>query len=367
MHGDVTLVKSALLYADEVELLGLAASLVYATGMAPGVKQPTLSELIELTEIVSKDVVVTPEMRQTITIFEQLERRGAQLPIEYRAQAEELRRFTAEAGALLREASDGIARDTGLDVLQPAIDGGIVSVTDLGLRRADTIRAATGQSLGSDVEMKRFSHHIHRRLNDARTHLLFDVETASLVESMVHEQQIQLSSSGRLLLGKAALGAGLVARLPAFPEANIDEILHLRGDLAGPLRKYRSAVVRLSRSIADLPVDELDRAVQTEWEATVSPALDEIGSSLIDHGLVRELSRQARQDAATYVTMASGLFVGMDRFTDLNGALAGLVSALPAFGGSVGKASLARSDARATAEKSDFYFLYSANRMLAPE
>ena len=161
------------------------------------------------------------------------------------------------------------------------------------------------------------------------------------------------------------MGAGLVARLPAFPDARVDELLQLREDLSAPLTNYRAAVVRVSRTIPDIPVAELDDAVQTEWLASVGPALEDIGNGLVEHGLVRELSRHARLDTATYLTMASGLFVGMDQLTDLSTVVAGMVSAIPAAGGTFARASISRSDARRELRGRDFYYLYSANEALA--
>lgn len=364
MHNDVQLVKSALLYADEVELIGMSASLVHATGMAPSAKQPTLIELVELTEIVSDEVTLTPELRRTITAMERTESRGQALPIALREQLIEIREFRQEAGRRLVEACAGFVGDIGMAELQPALDAGVVTVTDLGLTRADTIRAVTGKSLGGNADIQRWVDQIQSRLRDARTHLLLDDETASLIDAMVHEGELELSATARLLLGKAALGAGLVARLPTFPEAKVDELLQLREDLGEPLRRYRAAVVRISKTMPDIPARELDAAVQSEWEGVVAPELDAIKNGLADHGLIRELSKQARIETATYLAMGSGLFVGVDQLTDMSGALAGLVGAIPAVGGTLAKASLAHSAGRREVQRSEFYYLYSANKIL---
>lgn len=365
MRGDVTLIKSALLYADEVELLGLAASLVYATGMAPAASSPSLAELIELTEIVSDEVRITPAVRAAIGYIERAERKGHPLPLEWREDLESVREFRSTAGKMLVASSEEMAKSTGLWDLRPAIDAGVVTVADLGLRRADTLRAVVGKSTGSEAEVKAWMDGIVKRLSDARTHLLFDQETASFVDSMVREGVVGISSAGRLLLGKAAMGAGLVAKLPSFEAASVDELLELRADLNKPLTRYRAAVVRLSRTIPDIPVNELDAAVQAEWEASVAPALDDLSTGLIEHGLVHELSKQARLDTAAYLTMASGLFVGMDQLTNLGMLASGVAASVPAIGGTLGKASVAVSERRSGFRRHDFYYLHAANEALA--
>ncbi|WP_374455995.1 hypothetical protein [Nocardioides sp.] len=365
MRGDVTLVKSALLYADEVELLGLAASLVYATGMAPAASSPTLAELIELTEIVSDEVRITPEIRTAVAYIERAERKGQPLPLEWREDLESVREFRSKAGKMLVDSSEKMARNTGLWDLRPAIDARVVTVADLGLRRADTLRAVVGKSTGSDAEVKAWMDGIVKRLSDARTHLLFDQETASFVDAMVREGVVGISSAGRLLLGKAAMGAGLVAKLPTFEGASVEELLELRSDLSMPLTRYRAAVVRLSKTIPGIPVTELDAAVQAEWEASVAPALDDLSTGLIEHGLVHELSKQARLDTAAYLTLASGLFVGMDQLTDLGKLASGVAASIPAIGGTLGKASVAVGERRSAFKRHDFYYLHAADEALA--
>lgn len=365
MHGDVTLIKSALLYADEVELLGLAASLVYATGMAPAASSPTLTELVELTEIVSEEVRITPAIRAAIGFIERAERKGQPLPLEWRQDLESVREFTSTAGKMLVESSEDMAKSTGLWDLRPAIEARIVTVADLGMHRADTLRAVVGKSPGSEGEVKAWMDGIVKRLSDSRTHLLFDRETASFVDSMVREGVVGISSAGRLLLGKAAMGAGLVAKLPSFEAATVDELLDLRADLNKPLMRYRAAVVRLSRTIPDIPVKDMDAAVQAEWESTVAPALDDLSTGLIEHGLVHELSKQAKLDTAAYLAMASGLFVGMDQLTNLGMLASGVAASVPAIGGALGKASVAVNERRSTLKRHDFYYLHAANEALA--
>lgn len=293
LGGDVTLVKSALLYADEVELLGLAASLVYATGMTSAASSPSLVELMEMIEIVSDEVQITPAVRAAIEYIERSERKGRPLPLEFRENLDSVQEFRSTAVRMLVESSEEMAKSTGLWDLRPAIDARVVTVADFGLRRADTLRAVVGKSTGSEAEVKGWMDGIVKRLSDSRTHLLFDPESASFVDSMVREGVVGLSSAGRLLLGKAAIGAGLVAKLPSFEAASVDEILELRADLDGPLKRYRGAVVRLSRTIPEISVQELDHAVQAEWEASVAPALDDLSTGLIEHAWsVNSASRQ---------------------------------------------------------------------------
>lgn len=67
---------------------------------------------------------------------------------------------------------------------------------------------------------------------------------------------------------QAAVGSRLVARLPAFPGVPLDEILDLRCDLAAPLGRYRTAVVRLSDRLQAGPFDrDLPDEIDDLWGA----------------------------------------------------------------------------------------------------
>ncbi|MBU2697805.1 hypothetical protein [Pimelobacter sp. 30-1] len=356
--------KSALMYADQVELMGLSANLVYAAGMAPSVKQTSLSEIMEMTEVVSDDVRLTPELRRVIQKLERAERRGTLLPIEIRAQAAEIEDFRAESARLLRAATDEIITNTGLVLLQPALDAGLITITDLGITRADAVRAAAGKSKGSAAEVQRWADSIAARLRDPRSRLLLDSETASFVDLMVREGKAEITTTGRDRLGATALGAGFSARLPTLEHATVEEILEVRGDLEGPLVRYRSAVARMSKTLPDIPLTEFDAAVDSEWEGVVGPSLREIQEELIGHGIVKELAHHAKLDAAAYITVGTGLLVGVNQFTDIDPLVNAIVAGLPTVAGTLGARSVARRNRVEQAQRREFYYLHAASQSL---
>jgi len=111
-------------------------------------------------------------------------------------------------------------------------------------------------------------------LVDKRTRLVLDDQVGSLAAAVIREGHVDPHRLALQHAGEAAVGTGLVARLPAFPGAPLDELLDLRSDLTGPLGRYRAVVVRLSAKITAGPFDD----------------------DLHRHGLVREIARSARRD-----------------------------------------------------------------------
>ena len=142
-------------------------------------------------------------------------------------------------------------------------------------------------------------------LVDKRTRLVLDDQVGGLAASLIREGHVDPHRLTLRHAAEAAVGSGLVARLPAFPRAPLGEILDLRSDLAGPLGRYRAAAVRLSAKVATAEFDnELPAELDDLWTTEVQPALDEMDEDLHRHGLVREIARAARQDVHKLLTEA---------------------------------------------------------------
>ena len=203
-------------------------------------------------------------------------------------------------------------------------------------------------------------------LGDTRTRLLLDDQVGRLAASLIREGHVEPPRLAMRHAEQAAVGSGLVTRLPAFPGVPLDEILDLRGDLAAPLGRYRTAVVRLSDRLQAGPFDrDLPDEIDDLWGAEVQPALDQIGDGLHDHGLVREIARSARQDVKTLIAEGSALYVGLAGLASVNewiSATAGLASAaVGATAAGAHRSSAARKDLR----RSDLFYLYELDRRLA--
>lgn len=170
LRGDVRLVKAALLYADQVELLGLAASMVHAIGLAPGSGTLSLDRLVRLSEIANGGLLMPPEVRTLIPTIEAMIKRGVQLPEE----AAKVTEFMAGAHELLGPAQTEILETTGAEELRPALESGIVTVADLGVGMEEAVSAAVSAASNSDRETRQWVDEIKARLADRRTRLLFD-------------------------------------------------------------------------------------------------------------------------------------------------------------------------------------------------
>lgn len=164
-------------------------------------------------------------------------------------------------------------------------------------------------------------------------------------------------SSGLRRAGEAAVGSGLITRLPAFPQAPTDELLDLRKDLRDPLRRYRASTIAFSKELQPAIGPELEDQVDDLWRSKVDPALLELKEQIADHALVAELARHACQDPRGFLAGGAGVYMGLTAATSLGSAADVLISAAGGIATEVGRSAWERHKANLAVRRHDLFFL----------
>lgn len=373
---EVELVRAALLYADEIEVVSPGAGMVASmTEVAEGDRYGLLNVLASMDdrliaslptgrELPANWREILPAMMFAIEMGPDWIRRlpgGNAIDPAVLRQIGGLDGQFDEIMSTFRGAADTLLARSGGGELQPAIKAGVVTVSPLPLPDAADPPAMVSKFVAKLTEL----------LADRRLRLLFDDSVAGLVRSMV---DLGLATPHQLTVrhaGEAAVGSGFVTRLPAFTAAPIDELLDLRADLADPLSRYRRAVSVMAGKLAYRAFDE-ESAVEIEdiWRNEVDPALRDLREGFAEHGLVRELSRTLLLDLKTYVSGAAGagLWVAMEDLTSLSGVIRAVGAGAPAAAvaaQSVAASGYRRHDARRQLEKHELFYLYEVENRLA--
>jgi hypothetical protein len=226
---DVELVKAAALYADEIELVSVGAVMIAgAAQLAGGGHQALLALIASLDDDTLRHLGGGKDMpanwREVLAV---LSRPDASLPPEAAELARGLRASMAEAQEDLAGTAEKMLVDSGAGELLPAIGSGLVTLSASGF--TDDTAADT------DAVMENWLALLRGLLVDKRTRLVLDDQVGSLAASLIREGHVDPHRLTLRHAGEAAIGSGLVARLPAFPGAPLNELLDLRSDLAGPL------------------------------------------------------------------------------------------------------------------------------------
>jgi len=200
-------------------------------------------------------------------------------------------------------------------------------------------------------------------LQDPTVHAVFDRRASQVFRHLGQTDARLASPSLGQRSREAELGAGLVARLPAFPQAPLDELLDLKEDLNGPLQRYRAVVHKLEADMSqELASPEVDADIQAVWRATVAPALVELEEELTDHSFVRELGRSAAVSARDLVISGASLTVALATVGDIAVSVSAAAGAAGMASHATAKALVERAANRRSLRKSDFYYLYQMAR-----
>ena len=366
LRNDVRLVKAAVLYADEVELLGLAAGLVHSLGLAPDSQKMSLRQMMELTDRVTGSNHLTPSHRDALIQAERLEKRGVALPPHLRERLEEIEKVAVEGRRIFGEGQLDVLESTGADELAPAIDAGVVTVAAVGGDLESALMAATGRrdDAATDREVAKWVHQVKQRMLDHRTRLLLDEQSEDHVRALLAEGVIPADQVGLRLASKAAIGAGFVARLPSFPHAPMDELVDLRRELSVPLVRYRAAVSRFSGQIPSLTTAALQTGVSDLWESEVAPALLEINELLAEHSFMKEAARAVGQSVGVYAAAGASIWVGLGATSEVDHFVAAAIASAPKAVQTVADTAMGTWAARRSARRHELFYLHSVEAAL---
>jgi hypothetical protein len=377
LQREVDLAKAALLYADEVEMVSVSVAMI------DGLREVTQGEygFVDLLSQVDAETLaylgggdLPDDWHRQLDLLMSLDPAHVRsLNPAAAAQVAELQDQFREMSRSTQADMQGVLEGTGSAELVPAIRAGVLRVADLsGVNPAATVRPpGLGGDPGEplDAMMWTWMDTLVQRLNNPKVHLLFDDTVGRLVQSMLDAGMIEASDANLRLTAQAALGSGFVSRLPAFPQARMDELLDLRGDLRSPLRRYRAAVGRFSRQIPHQVGASMSFEVQEMWNSEVVPELTNLTETLAEHGLVRELARAVQAtDIRSFGVWTAGTYLALDQGTDQSTLMAGVASAAVVAGPRVGQALInsyrERASAHQVARRNDWYYLYQANERL---
>lgn len=368
---DVRLVRSALLYADQVELISPGALVIAALAAGAAQGPDFMFELMgTLDETTLRHLGFdgdVAQMRSALLTIKQLndlsrtQRRkliGADSSRQIRGMVAEMVGQFLHGEQGFEAVANSLWEQAGAPDLAVAADAGLLTLsTD-----AFDIGAQTG------LQMEQYAETLRRLLADPHSHLMFDEQMTSLVAAMLREQQAEMHPLTAAHSLRAATGAGLVEHLPAFPEASMDTILDTRSELAEPLIRYRKGVIDLSAKLLSGPLEPALRAeVSDLWRDDVQPTLVSLRNDLSMTRLAKDTAFNLATDAKALVAGFTGVsvFFGVGQVDDL--AQWSTTAAATAGGFVTHSAMQSVRDAaagREAARTHDLYYLLAANDRL---
>jgi len=387
--NDLQLIRSSILYADSIDLISVGATTMRA---AEELRKGGIGGALRLFGALSPAGLVAvgspalpsgwrdliPALSHVDSWEEALS--ALNVPAE---SLEQLRREVVEplahAVTQIQSVVSGQMELSGMNELWPAIrrrngQEGIVRLRPVGIGSNLEVRVEDlAWVLDSSSGLAELMHNWQRLIADVTSNsdnaLLLD----KLVSGVVHEMQAQgtisVSNQTRQDAAAAAVGAGMVHRLPAFPNAPIDELLDVRNQFDVQLSRYRIAAKRLSiRLNVEVFSDEWADEVRVLWDEEVHPAIVDIEGELTEATFTRELARSLGTDTRLIITGGSALTGYMIPKITVTSAIGVLLEAVGAVGAPVASVvvgAVTRSHAaRRAVDRKDLAYLVNVNREL---
>jgi hypothetical protein len=362
---DLHLIRAALLYADHVELISPAATMVSGldeirlggsttyVALLNSLDDDTLSYLSK-----AEDIGRVRTLLGQLQDFQQLNRtakRGLEPSTlaEYQALDRYFKQIVENTGT---EPIERQLLESGHPEIDEALNSGLLSVNHTVTK--DLFNETSG-------EFGRIYGDILQDLLTQGNALLLDEQMSKIVEHMIAEGLVRPSATSVSRSAKAGTGAGMIARLPAFPNSSVGQVLEAREQLENPLGRYRRAVKEYSQKLKSSP---FSRALQEElddlWLEDVQPSVVDLQHRVSGSTIARETLWESFAAAKPIVTEAAaalihfqGPHVGLDHVistaTAATTAVAGIAPPLVK--------SLRTAN---EAKKSDLFYLAALGRVL---
>lgn len=378
---DMNLIKSSILYADDIELIGMAEYAIYKYQPRQLNASKDLESLFK-NFIPLLQSVGTEESRQAL---QQIDFATQQIKIlapylqkkKHRDKKEILtqirfNQLERQAKEQLESHIDRLASGQGTKELSDLVARKIVSVYDYGFNGFDTNELAGGYFANLMSVMK-----------NSLAYPLFDKASTEAIRGVAQSKLLDIGNTNPEVLRHAGIASNILMTLPTLKGASVDELLALKKEYSKPLIQFRSAIYGFSEQIKSLPWDDdFQYDCLKLYNTQVAPSVAEINEVLMDTSVLKNLGKQILTDEeirkqsgyvigglATAVTTTSSMVDAMGAIKTLIMGLSMIVVSKEAFAGFMKVASMAVKandtvkEKREKATSNSMYYYYLASKL----
>lgn len=354
LQREIALIKPALIYGDQVVLCSLTATLLEQcfafSKLRDDEQMLAIGEIIRSSGLVSPDasdalalVAAWPQLKKSLSAEQVREFNESDALAELEASAQHL----SEHGRNLAEVMYGQFREAGGEELVPALDAGALQIESL-----------IGADADVDTMIEALVERMTGALLDRRSYVICDEAVGSIVGATSDVPDPSGPAVRRAR--RVAAGTGLIAELPSFPKASIQEALDIRRELDPAVLRFRSAMASVEAELAgsDPLTAGFAEDVRLLCEAKVAPELLELEQRVHDNSALRQLQNAVLSDPkAAAKSVGTGLCVLLGTGNDILGAVS-------AAAGIAVAAENARRVEKKNIERHRFYLLHATEKRL---
>ena len=289
------LIKSSLLYADEIELIGMAEYAVfnYLPKCLSGAKdfESIVAKLVPFFESFDNPEAqgLADQLTELSVVLEpimpHLKKKKHRTKEEILAQIK-IRQATNECNALMQQAISSLMSQNGTKSIQNLVDRKLVSIYDYS-HNGFSMEELTGGYFANLIGT----------IKHGGSYPLFDTISSDVVRAVTNSNFLDFSKTDKEIIRHAGIANNILATLPTLEKASIDEILDFKKDLMVPLINFRTAIYQFSEQVASMPWDDNFKYECLKlYDTEVMPKVNEINDLSSETSVLKNFGAKVLAD-----------------------------------------------------------------------
>ena len=292
---DLKLIKSSILYADEIELIGMMEYALYKYMPANVFGAKDLESIIpawilfiesihpEGGETMVQKLEYTQQQLKLFAPYLKKKKQRSKQEILAQRQMETVEKQIREQ---LANSMEEFFSAYGSQEIKNLIDRNIIPVYDYKFKKFDSNELTGG-----------YFANLMNAMYTKAAYPLFDKQSSDIIDSVV---KINLLDIGRLdnkVLRHAGIASEILMTLPTLESASVDELLDLKKENQVPLTNFRKAIYDFSNQIGSLPWDkDFQYDCLQLYNTEVVPKIQEINEVMTQTSVLKNLGSRILAD-----------------------------------------------------------------------
>ena len=292
---DLKLIKSSLLYADTIELIGMAEYAIYKYLPKCFDKSSDIEGMLksfipflesfdnEKTRTLVNDLNnVNKSLMPYMPLLKKKKNRNKQ---EILAQIQ-FQKVEKQLSEMLMDARKQLMGSNGVKELQSMIDKDLVSVYDYSYN-GFSIDELTGGYFAN----------LLGTIKHGGSFPLFDSISSGVVSSVIDTNIIDFSKTDKEVIRHAGIVNNILSTLPTLENASVDEILDFKKSLKVPLDNFRTAIYDFAEQITVMPWDaDFQYECIKLYDTKVMPKVNEINALSSETSVLKNFGSKVLRD-----------------------------------------------------------------------
>lgn len=303
----MSLIKSSLLYADEIELIGMVEYALFSYIPNHIYHAKEMDQLLTGIKLLLKSLDV-PGGRELLLQIEDLDKQLDEIaPVlkkkKHRNKQElfaqiKIQQVFKQSQTMVLDGFKEAINTSGANAIQDLLDRNIIKVHDYGYDQFQ-IEELMGGYFGNLINA----------MKNHTAYPLFDEVSVGVIRSVADTHIFDIGGTNPEVLRHAGVASNILMTLPTLEGATVDEILDFKKENENALINFRKAIYEFSEKVKSLPWDnDFQFECMKLYSVEVAPKVEELNEISSDTHVLSNLGKQAIADAE--VRKAAGFAIG---------------------------------------------------------